>query len=288
MSLEARLKALVVAIGADVKSLNKVIIRKTASDPMPPGAAPNSIVVTLDGERGDGGVVEHFWSGGALPTVIGDVTLNTATNIVGSEGSLRIANTASAANAQFALLEGTRQAVVRFYIRTPATWPSAACTFAGLRTTTTSMSASITMTGSGSPGRLRLTTVGGTTVAETPGNTLALNTNYRVEVRYDADQSMAVLNVYLMGEDNPLYSSGWIVNSNFNASLIRVDLGRINATPAVSEFFIDGVEILSGITKLIGRHETDVLSASATPLLPYVGPLGFWDGTKLWPLINHI
>lgn len=267
--------------GVEVPDL---VVRQAASDPIT--APANSVIVTLDGEQGQSGTMQHTWDGGALPTVAGSVTVD-ATSIVNAD-SLKIANDAAAANARFTLTSAKDQVVTRFYIRTPASWSSAAATIFALRpTNVASTIASVQMTGSGSPGRLRLTTVGGVTVAESPSNTILVNTNYRIEVRYNGATGTAVLSVYPMGEDVPSWSSGVMANANFVSPILRVDIGRVNTTPAVSEFYLDGIYVASDTTGTLPRHSGDTLSPTAVPKPPYAGAISFWDGTKLWPLVNH-
>lgn len=273
----------IVRNGVEVPDL---VIRGAASDPIASTTPANSIVLTLDGERGTGGTVAHTWDGGALPTVVGSVVVNNSIGIVNAD-SLEIVNDAAAASARFALASPASELAFRFYLRTPSAWPASACTLAGLRPTPSTLSASITLTGTSSPGRLRLTTVGGTMVAETPANTLALSSNYRVELRYNASTSSAYLNLFDMGENVSKFSSGQKVDANFALPVERIDIGRLNATPAVNPFYFDGVQIVTGATRIIGRHDGDTLSPTAAPTPPYVGALGLWDGTKLWPLVNH-
>ena len=271
----------IVRNGVEVPDL---VVRQAASDPILESTPPNSVVVTLDGERGIGGVSEHEWSGGALPTVAGDVTVD-PTSIVNSE-SLKIANTASAANARFEIVAASKVAM-RFYIRTPSAWPSASVTIAGFRPTTSSLATSINLTGSGSPGRLRLSAPGGVTLEESPQNTLLVSTDYRVELRYDTTTKAAALAIYPMNENVAVWSSGRIVNDNFSLPIIRADIGRLNNTPVVNDFYLDGIQIVSGYAGAIGRHAGDTLSPSAVPSPPYAGAISFWDGTNLLPFVNH-
>lgn len=271
-----------VRYGVEVPDL---FMRQAASDPIPSSTPPGSVVVTLDGERNIGGTVTHKWSSvnDTAPELSGDATI--VSDSIIDPGSIKIGNTATAAHARFTL-PASSKASIRFYMKTPNAWPANATTILGLRPTASTLSLSVFLTGQALPGRVRLIKTGGITVAESP-TILSLNTVYRVEVRYDATRSMASLVVYDVGEDVAKWNSGMRIDSAYAATIFRVDIGRVNAVPAMNDWYLDGIEILDGAFGPVGRHEADILSPTAQPKPPYAGALSYWDGNVLWGIMNH-
>lgn len=265
------------------KEVPDLLVRSAASDPI---THPDpAVIVTLDGEVNSSGSEVHSWDGGALPTVSGGVSLSAGAGIVNAD-MLLVANDATAAHARFEVTSVSTLAF-RTYIKTPAAWPSSAATIIAFRPSTSTIAAGVSMTATGSPGRLRLLASGGAVVAETPANTLAVNTNYRVELRYNAALKTATLAVYAMGEDVALWSSGARTHADFDSTITRVDVGRITTTPSVPNFYLDGIKVVMNAAIPLGRHAGDVLSPTAAPKPPYEGPLSYWDGTTLHPMMNH-
>ena len=259
-------------------------MRGSASSALEAEIPPGSVLVTLDGEKSGPRSTIASWSGGALPTVSGTVTVDAAVGVP-SAPALKIGNDASAAYARFDFA-AQPQVAARAYIRTPASWSSSAATILALRPTSSTIAVGVALTGTASPGRVRLTTTGGTIIAESPA-ILSVSTDYRIEVRYNSGTNTSVLAVYALGQDVPAWSSGPIAHASLTSTITRVDVGRVNNSPTVPEWWVDNIDVLDGSGGPVGRHATDALSSTPLPTPPYVGPVGYWDGATLLPLLNH-
>lgn len=259
-------------------------MRGSASSALQSEMPAGTVLVTVDGEKTGPRNTIGSWDGGTLPTVAGSVTSD-ATVGLPSAPSLKIGSNASAAYARFDFSAKT-QVAVRSYFKTPSAWPSAASMMTALRPTNATIAVGTSITGTASPGRLRLTITGGVIIAESPA-ILNTATNYRLEMRYDSTRKWAAVALYSMGENVPIWNSGPIANPSLNLTITRVDIGRVNNSPAVNEFWVDNIQIVDGAGAPVGRHSSDTLSATPLPTPPYAGPVGFWDGTTLLPTMNH-
>lgn len=167
----------------------------------------------------------------------------------------------------------------RVYFHTNTSWASASYAVVTLRPSGSTQSLSATLSGSGQPGQMRLTQAG-TALAQSPSNTLALNTWYRLEWAYVPADSAGRVEVFVMGSDVPLWSSGWHTNASFAQSTANVQIGRVGVSPPVTNWMFDEALILhdniAGMTLAdiprIGRTGTldPIASGGGGPVTSYI------------------
>ena len=196
------------------------------------------------------------WDGGALPTTVGDVSLDAANGVPTAPG-ITIEASDLAAFARWDIAS-TGVLALRFYFSTPTAWPSSSYTLAMFRHTNASYTVGLSISGSGSPGQFRLIRTGGATILASPSNTLQVGTQYRAELQYDVSGNRARAAVFEMSNNLPLWESGWQVDATYWINqIMRVEVGRPNNSPNSFPFLIDSLMATDQVTDYIGRHAND-------------------------------
>lgn len=228
-----------------------------------------------DRTPGDVGVsVLASWSGGAAPTVVGAVSVAPGSVFWGSD-ALAIGSSAAAAYAQFDFASTTTVAL-RVYFTTPSAWAASSTVVAGLRTPGYVLALGIAVAGTGAPGQLRITRPAGT-VASSAAGLLALDTRYRVEVRYDAAGGDATYAVWAIGGTVPLWEGTTTGITDWQVAINRVDVGRVQSTPTLPTWHAAHIVVESNAAAYIGPHASD----TPTDPEPPAGFLVEFDGTYL-------
>lgn len=188
------------------------------------------------------------WSGGALPTVVGDVTLASGVSPVDASAtpSLQVASSAAAAFARFEFGSVTSVAA-RAYFRTPAAWASSACNILVLRVSASSIATGLAVSGTGAPGQLRLIGAGGTIFAQSPNNTLQPSTDYEVSIQLLSTGQLEA-RLRLVGSPDPAWSAviDPATSGLAGTSVFRAEFGRPNSTPALGPFWLDDIVVTDG------------------------------------------
>ena len=123
---------------------------------------------------------------------------------------------------------------VRHELITPAAWPASSQVIYRIGSAT-SPRGSLNISGSGNPGRLRLNDGSNTQIAETPGNTLTVNTAYWVEDALDLTNGIRRIYLHRKSDGALLWDSGALTSFNHGGSTFdRVYLGCYNASPTVT------------------------------------------------------
>lgn len=211
------------------------------------------------------------WDSGALPATYG-----TAPTVSG-DAFTTAANTVSAGEWT---TTATNQWSARYYITTPAAWPSASfsmflaqAAFGGA----SPILARANMAGSGQPGQLRLVRSGGTQLAASPNNTIALSTQYRIEIQANGTTSMMRMAVFPMGSDTALWSADLAGATGTSVAAFTVGNGSIGsaAPPTIGPLAYRHLLIANTYGAWLGRDASDPL--------PSTGPevLGVWNGTSV-------
>lgn len=103
--------------------------------------------------------------------------------------------------------------------------------------------ASIVIGGTGQPGNVRLTTSGGTVVINGPSGTIETGRWYRFVLMYDRVGSRALASVYRIDDwSGPIWTTGWVVHSGFEAKANYIKIGRVNTTPTMPRFYIRNIK----------------------------------------------
>lgn len=176
----------------------------------------------------------------------------------------------------------------RLYFNVGSSWPGAAYGLVTLRPTLSSQTAVATLSGAGQPGQVRLSGVGGATLASSPLNTIARNTWYRLEFVVSPFHSSAKVSVFPMGSGAALWTSGWIENDNFTPDNNYIQIGRVTNSPAVTGLKLDNGWIVFESEEDVPLEELSVLGREyeLDPLPTYT--IGVWDGSTLTELADPI
>lgn len=192
------------------------------------------------------------WYDGTLPTVVGSgVTLDASTGSPVA-GSLAIAATGSQTYAQFTVASPTVCAA-RWHFRTPAAWPSASIIMASWMNA--AVIASMQLASSAAPGAVRLLRQGGAQVATSANNVLALNTWYRAELHDDTTGTRARVAVFAIGNNTPIYDSGWQTHANFANLPTRFSVGCLSNQTFT--YKVDSILGVDSAAAFIGEAPSD-------------------------------
>ncbi len=201
------------------------------------------------------------WDGGAFPAVVGAAPALSGSDVVFPTGSVISAF-------QWATTD-TAALSMRFYFETPASWASLASEILSTYHDNTKL-AGISLTGSFSPGQLRFI-LGATTIANTPPDTLALATRYRVECQVDNANSTLRGAVFAMGTDTPVYDTGLMTSQAIGGDVNAVLIGRTYAVSDLADLKVGHIYCRGNAGAWIGRHNSDTLAETETVLFS-------WDG----------
>ena len=241
------------------------------------------------------------WASGALPAVTGDVTSDPAVGVP-TIPALKIASTATTAYARWTIASQDYIAT-SFYIRTPTTWPTTSVNIAAFRPTGGTISLGLALSGSGAPGQLRVTKSSGN-ILNSPAGTLAVATDYYVEVTYNAATTTATARVRPAGSAAWLWSNS-VTDAALSTPVVHVDYGRVNTTPLTPDFWLDSITVATDPADLgpdpdeafppppAGNDRVQVWNGtSLVPATVYVwtgtvlapvADVGIWDGTTVQP-----
>ncbi len=219
------------------------------------------------------------WNDGTAPTTAGSSV--TVDNTVGYPATPGLLIQQGALQVAVARWDFTAQATLalRFYLHTPAAWPSAAQAIAAFKVGGTSVVAQFAFAGTGAPGQVRLVRTGGTTVVQSANGTIAVDTTYRVELQLDTAGSRARTAVFPIESDTPAWDSGWQTHTNFAVSPSRVEVGSVNANPTVGTYWVDTILGTDSAADWIGRAPGDGAGPS------FGMALTIWNGTSEVPAI---
>lgn len=184
------------------------------------------------------------WSSGPIPEVVGGGVSNTPGGI-GNDGEMLsfVQASSEASSVRFSLTSAPPGGVaVRFYAKTPESWTSASFNIVSVRSSSFGNIATISITGSGQPGRTRLTRTGGTTVVQSPASTIENSTWYRFEIQVDHVASRARAAVFSTS-DVLIWDSGWQEHENFLVETAYVEVGNSNTSPTVPPFDVDEIVV---------------------------------------------
>lgn len=215
------------------------------------------------------------WEGGTLPTVVGDVSLDSGFGIP-TQPSILVGDGEGAAGVRWDH-DPVDEMAVRFYVRTPSAWGSSACNILGLRPTNSGLAAAIAFAGTGQPGQLRLVRTGGSQTASSSAGLMETSSLYRIEIRYDSINQRARLAIWSFeGSNTPLWDSGWQTHSDYGSAIIRSDIGRIQSNPLI-EYSLDSI-LAADSSDSLPRHAGDAEGGEPEPdpVLPITwdtGPL---------------
>lgn len=231
-------------------------------------------------------VVLASWSGGAPPTVVGDVTVASPGSAFWGSDHLVVGDTAAAAHARFDVAP-TPTLALRYYFTTPAAWASASVNVLAVRATVGSIMLGAAVAGSAVPGQFRVTKTGGGVVQQTPGGALQTSTGYRFELRLDTATGDASYGLYPLGSVVPVWEGSATAVPEWNAPVIRVDVGRVNSSPTLQPWAIGHVVLDSDATQFVGKHAGDVSGGGGeqpSDDFPFLFDGTFADGDE--PLLN--
>ena len=147
---------------------------------------------------------------------------------------------------------------VRFYMLTPTSWHSSGNLMVAAHRTAAGARSHVRLSGA-SARTVCLCRQGGVLLAESPADTLSLNTWYRVELQQDSSLQRARCAVFNTGSDTPLWDSDWQTHSDFSEDISSVLLGTSLTTPVGNPYNIDSVLIVGAVGPWIGRAAGDVL-----------------------------
>lgn len=127
-----------------------------------------------------------------------------------------------------------------FWIETPASWASSSHTIFAMAQPDALRHFRLNLSGSGAPGQLRLVNGSGATIDNTPSNTLANSTLYRIQFRCDTGTGDAAARVY--DEFGALLDeiSG---NADFGGAVDAVQWGNPFTAPTVPTLLMDALQV---------------------------------------------
>ena len=150
----------------------------------------------------------------------------------------------------------------RMYLQTPVQgWPTNASNLLTFRPTPSTLVFSIAMSGSGAPGQIRVVGIGGTVLANSGNNVIALDSIYLIEYQlYTANggtSSNVIVRVY-NSQDQLLWSTDVSIGSNWSSTITRVDWGKTTGTAVTetSRYAVAGIA-LQDTADFLGRHPND-------------------------------
>lgn len=239
------------------------IVKKWSGDGLSPG-----VVTTTTAGTGDSPFNGFYGDpGGTYPNVV-------ATGPRSPQLEFPTANSKSAA--PYWDLPTLTKSAGRFYFTTPSAWNASSHAIAQLSTGAATLCARINLSGSGSPGQLRLTNAAATQVANTANNTVALSTRYRVEWTLDQVAGVFTVNMY-QGDSTTVFTS-LSATSSYGASCNRVVFGNYSAAAVPLMQFDD-----------FAVADTAAFIGPAVTLPPATPTVKLWNGTaevavtaKLW------
>ena len=229
------------------------------------------------------------WDGGALPAITGTAPsiINAHTMEFAAGSALNYASWAMSAD-RFTL---------RYYVTIPSSWTSASWTISGIRTPSNE-NARINLAGSGSPGQFRWLRVGGTQFAQTPNNTVALNSTYRVEVQIDRVTQTYRAAIFELLSTTPIYDSTLLTGIDTGtATFTEIRLGIASAGVSVGTLRIGRIKAVDTVGAWIGPHASDG-SGGGSPLEDHIALwngaaatpamiVGYWNGSSVAPVITN-
>lgn len=196
------------------------------------------------------------WSSGTLPTLVGGsgITSDSSAGLrPPAMKFMQAPNTNTYAQFDFAAVT---TAAHRFYVKTPAAWPSASFSLF-VASDGTAGNVKVNMTGTSAPGSLRLLNKANATVVTSPATLLVLDTWYRVEVLID--HAAGTTRVLAAKDDSTVYDwDSGVVSSDFGTQHTRVALGASTTSTTVGTFYLDDIVLTDG-TAAVG---------SASPYTP--------------------
>ncbi len=205
------------------------------------------------------------WDGGALPSITGTTPTVSGHSMTFPAGS--------AANyAQWTV--NTNQFTLRWYVTVPSTWPSASWSILYAMTSGTA-NARMNLSGSAAPGQVRYIRSGNTEIVRSYDNTVALSTQYRMEVQIDRVNQTYRGAVFPLMSETPLYDTGLLTSIDTGAAAFTaLRLGHVDAAMiALGDLTVGRVKVTDTVGSWVGRHASDIATDPDTIIE--------WDGGDL-------
>jgi len=195
------------------------------------------------------------WDDGTLPDLDGPGVTYDDQDGYPDPGCLSLAQQAGEHCAAQWTFTPTPTAALRFYLRTPATWPSSAPGIAMLVGLDSLLQ--VTLGGSGQPGQLRLSRGTGATVVQSSSGTFATSTWYRIEAQLDVTNSRGRVAGFLPDATTALWDSGWQTHADFAASDVqKILVGRPSSSPTLAQVYADTILATDDVSAWIGPAST--------------------------------
>lgn len=170
----------------------------------------------------------------------------------------------------------------RYYLLTPTSWGSSSTPLLRMIFGGSSNGGQGAMSGSGTPGQIRVTTASGTISAASPSNTVALSSLYRIENQFDSANDAVQCRVFSGNSTTPLWDSG-SASCDLTGPFTQIRLGRLanNDTPEFRMSHFKATDQLEWIGPVQEPSPPTVQVWDGTQLVS--ATVEVWDGTQLVP-----